>query len=323
MSQFRSGITQLIEQFIVYRKASGSWNEPNYGLNIKLFDHFCADHYPLCTELTQEMVDSWCSKRASETNSSYNTRTMDIRVFIEYLRDRELTNVLPPATRKPEPRTYTPHFFEDDELRKFFRECDCIQPYLGRMSSKIRKLTVPVFFRLLYSSGLRTTEARLLRKENVDLEHGVLDIRQSKGYDQHYVVLHDTMSDLMRRYNQAISPLQPARTYFFQSQKGSHYSRAWVEDNFSGLWHKANGPEAKAVAYDVRHHYAITNINSWVDDGFELSDKLHYLSKSMGHRSIEATSYYYSIVPRLADTLKDKTEKGFDAIVPEVPYDEE
>ena len=43
----------------------------------------------------------------------------------------------------------------------------------------------------------------------------------------------------------------------------------------------------------------------------------------MGHRSIEATSYYYSIVPRLADTLKDKTEKGFDAIVPEVLYDEE
>lgn len=76
-------------------------------------------------------------------------------------------------------------------------------------------------------------------------------------------------------------------------------------------------------SYFLRHHYAITNINSWVDDGFEFNDKLHNLSKSMGHRSIESTRYYYSIVPRLADTLREKTETGFNIIVPEVVYDEE
>lgn len=70
------------------------------------------------------------------------------------------------------------------------------------------------------------------------------------------------------------------------------------------------------------HHYAIVNINRWTNDDFGFSDRLHYLSKSMGHRSIEATRYYYSIVPRLADTLRDKTEDGFNAIVPEVPDDE-
>ena len=324
MSQFKSGIAHLIERFIWYRKASGSWNEPNYGLNIKLFDHFCADNYPAFAELKQEMVNSWCAKRSTEKNSSYNIRTTVIRAFIEYLKERDVTNLLPPVILKAESRTYAPHAFEDDELRRFFRECDNIQPYLGRKVSVVRKLTVPVFFRLLYSSGMRTTEARLLKKENVDLEHGIIDIRQSKGYDQHYVVLHDTMTDLMRKYDQAVSKLQPDRDYFFQPYyRGSHYSRDWVEDNFSALWNKGNGFETEAVAYDIRHHYAITNINSWIDDSFEFNDKLHYLSKSMGHRSIEATRYYYSIVPRLSDTLKEKTEDGFNAIVPEVIYDEE
>ena len=78
------------------------------------------------------------------------------------------------------------------------------------------------------------------------------------------------------------------------------------------------GRRQQPVAYDIRHHYAITNINNWTDDGFAFNDKLQYLSKSMGHRSIEATRYYYSIVPRLADTLIEKTEAGFNAIVPEV-----
>jgi len=322
MSQFRSNFSKMIERFIDYRKASGSWNEPCYGLNIKLFDHFCADNYPPDVTLTQEMVDSWCAKRDTETNRSYETRTRVVRTFIDYLQCRDLTDVLPPAVLRPEPRIYTPYAFEEDELKHFFHVCDSIQPYLGRQASLIRKFTVPVFFRFLYSTGMRTTEARLLRTEDVDLRRGVINIQKSKGYDQHYVVMHDTMTNLMARYDRTIAELQPFRTYFFQSCKGSHYCKEWVQDNFRTLWNKANGPAASPVAYDIRHHYAIVNINRWTDDGFEFNDKLHYLSKSMGHRSIEATRYYYSIVPRLADTLRDMTEDGFNAIVPEVPDDE-
>ena len=323
MSQFRSNFSELIERFITYRKASGSWNEPCYGLNIKLFDHFCAEFYPSDLTLTQGMVDAWCAKRDSETNRSHGTRTRAIRMFVDYLRRRDLTDVLPPAILKAESLKYTPYAFEDDELKRFFSACDSIQPYLGRRASIIRKLTIPVFFRLLYSTGMRTTEARLLRRENVDLVRGIIDIQKSKGYDQHYVVTHDTMTSLLARYDQAINKLQPSRAYFFQSCKGSFYSKDWVQDNFSALWNIANGSAASPVAYDIRHHYAIVNINSWTDDDFGFSDKLQYLSKSMGHRSIEATRYYYSIVPRLADTIKEKTEDGFNAIVPEVPDDEE
>jgi hypothetical protein len=42
----------------------------------------------------------------------------------------------------------------------------------------------------------------------------------------------------------------------------------------------------------------------------------------MGHRWIQSTLYYYSVVPRLADKLREKTEAGFNDIVPEV-WDEE
>ena len=325
MNQYRSNFSGLIEKFIVYRKASGSWNEPNYGLNIKLFDHFCADHYPADIILTQEMVDAWCAKRDTEANRSQDTRTGVVRAFVDYLRRRNLTDVFPPPRFKPESSTYIPYAFEEDELTRFFHACDNIQPYHKRKTeSWIRKYTVPVFFRLLYSTGMRTTEARLLNRNDVDLVHGVIDIRKSKGYDQHYVAMHDTMTDLMVRYDSAISELLPSREFFFQSSRtGVYYTRDWVQDNFRALWNEANGAATAPVAYDLRHFYAITNINSWIDDGFEFSDKLQYLSKSMGHRSIEATRYYYSIVPRLARTLKDKTEAGFNLIVPEVPDDEE
>src|SRR5665647_740537 len=316
MSLYRSEFSDYIERFIKYRKASGSWNEPAYGLNLKLFDHFCADNYS-GKELCQDMVDIWCAQRETENNRSCYTRTLIIREFIDYLRKRKLTDVVPATSPKPEKKKYIPYAFSNDELSRFFQECDSIVPYKGRFASVLRKVTCPIFFRLLYSSGIRTTEARYLQREDVDLTHGVLNIRQSKGYDQHYVALHESMTELLKKYDQTVSIIQLNRTYFFESLKGTHYSRDWVEDNFTSFWVKANGKGGKVVAYDLRHNYAITNINNWAEDTFEFSDKLHYLSKSMGHRWIASTLYYYSIVPRLADTIQEKTEAGFNDIVPE------
>jgi integrase len=322
MSIYRSGFSDQIQMFVDYRRASGSWNEQSYGFLLKKFDCFCADAFPQETPLIQEMVDTWCAKRDGELNRSRNTRIRSIRAFIEYLKKRGLTDVTAPVLLKNEPKTYVPHAFTHDELVRFFAECDSIQPQMKQPASVLRKLTCPVFFRLLYSSGIRTTEARLLRRENVNLEHGILDIQKSKGYDQHYVALHKTMIELLRRYDAAIALIRPERTFFFESAKGTHYSHNWVADNFRCLWRKANGHDSNAVPYELRHHYAVTNINNWDEDSFEFSNKLRYLSKSMGHRRTSSTLDYYSIVPRLAETLQSHTEDGFNEIVPEVCYEE-
>ena len=266
-------------------------------------------------------MDEWCRKRETETNTSCRTRTGVIRSFIHYLRERELTTVEPALAPKPEGRTYIPHSFTEEELRRFFHECDRIIPLRPELKYKMKKITCPVFFRLLYSSGIRTTEARYLKREDVDLEHGVLNIQKSKGYDQHYVALHESMTELLKQYDRAAESIRPNRTYFFETPNGKFYSRQWVTQTFQCLWEKANGKQNKAVAYDLRHNYAVININRWVDDTFEFDQKLHYLSKSMGHSSIESTLYYYSITPCLANILLEKTEKRFNELLPEVEHE--
>lgn len=322
MSTYLSGLSSDLERFVSYRKASGTWNEHVSAQNLKYFDRHCAENYPSSQCLTQEMLDSWCAQRNTETSRSCYTRTLIVREFAKYLCDRRLTEAIVPKAPKMAGRKYIPYPFTDEELTRFFKACDSIIPYKNRPASVLRKIQCPTFFRLLYSSGMRTTEARHLKCRDVDLEHGVINIRKSKGSDQHYVALHDTMTDLLRRYDTAAKKLQPGRIYFFESLKGSCYGRDWVNDNFKKIWESSNGASKGMIPYDLRHHYAIENISSWEDDAFTFSDKLYYLSKSMGHRHIQSTLYYYSIVPRLADKLRIKTEEGFNEIVPEV-WDEE
>lgn len=321
MTEFVSFLAPQIHAFIRHRQASQHWNESSYEENLKLFDRHCHDNYPLAASLSQEMADSWCRKRNTEENNSCRSRIYVVVSFIRFLRRRELTDICEPDVPRKERRIYIPHAFTDEELSRFFNECDNITLYGNRKDILIRKMTLPVFFRLLYSSGIRTYEARHLHRSNVDLEHGVLDIEYSKGHDQHYIVLHDTMLEIMRNYDKSVEAVCAGRTYFFPSIKNSYYSRGWLIKNFKLLWYKVN--IAHATAYEFRHHYAVMNINRWIDQGFEFDDKLLYLSKSMGHTTIESTKYYYSIVPGLSQILRNQTEEGFDWIIPEVPDNEE
>lgn len=321
MKQFLSFLAPQIHHFIRYRQASQRWNDSSYEENLMLFDHYCYEHYPEDTALTQEMVDGWCRQRVTETNNSCRSRIYVVDSFVRFLNSRELSAVRPPQIPKKERRTYIPHAFTQEELSRFFYECDHIPIIKNRMETTIRKMTIPVFFRLLYSSGIRTNEARLLRRNNVDLEKGILDIQYSKGHDQHYIVLHDSMLEIMRRYDTAISELIPGREYFFPSIRNSHFNRGWVTKNFNLLWRKAN--TSHATAYEFRHHYAVTNLNQWVGQGFEFYDRLVYLSKSMGHTTIESTKYYYSIIPGLSEILRNQTQTGSEWMMPEVPADEE
>lgn len=75
----------------------------------------------------------------------------------------------------------------------------------------------------------------------------------------------------------------------------------WVTYHFRALWQSCNS--SHAIPYELRHNYAIENINSWTHQGFAVHDKLLALSKSMGHRQIESTLAYYSLTPAISDII--------------------
>jgi len=149
----------------------------------------------------------------------------------------------------------------------------------------------------------------MLKAGDVDLCNGTINIRYSKGHDQHFIVMHDSMLALMKKYDIAIRKMHPGRTYFFPGRKDKYHTRNWVQKNFRDLWDTNNTPYA--TAYALRHHYAIENINRWTGYGMGFHGKFLYLSKSMGHSVLESTKYYYSLVPGFANIMAEKTMDSF------------
>lgn len=318
MNIYKTFLSPQIEGFIAYREATGFWNS-SYDYHLQHFERYCTDNFPEAETLTQDMVDGWYAKHKYLSNNSRRNGIIVISKFIEYLRVRGKTNVVRPLLPKRDKRKYIPHAFSKEELQSFFRNCDDLPDTRLSLTAQIRRITVPVFFRLMYSSGLRVVEARMLKTEDVDLTEGVLNIRHSKGPDQHYAVLHGTMLELMKKYDEDMQVLQPKRMYFFQTAKGKPFCSEWVRQNFIQMWKECS--DAHAVPYDFRHNYAVENINQWIGEGYDFS-KFVYLSKSMGHREFESTKYYFQLVPAFADILEELSGQSFDDMIPEVDYAE-
>lgn len=182
------------------------------------------------------------------------------------------------------------------------------------MRARLMKVEIPVFFRLLFSTGMRTTETRLLKVQDVDLQSGVINIKYTKSIDEHRVALHESIWSLLRIYDTKMEDIMPGRKTFFPNEYDKPYSGEWVTASFKKIWKKVSATHARA--YDFRSHYAVVNINSWNHCGIEWMDKLLFLSRSMGHRYIQNTLYYYRLVPLFAHQLENLTGSGYEEVLP-------
>lgn len=314
---FASGAARQIRDYVRSGRASGSICD-GYVYRLGLFDATCAADFPGSDGLTQDMVDRWCERRAGESANSCRARCYPVVSLVRFLRARSETDVVAPELPR---RTETPlvhHAFTDDEIAAFFAECDSYRAHQGGGDVSLRnRYTMPVLFRLLYSSGIRTCEARKLARDRVDLERGVVEIVEGKGRSERVVALHPYMLELMRRYDALMEGLFPGRSYFFPNGAAGHLSSRCLSYHFKNLWERVS--DEPATAYMLRHHYAVQNINSMVRGGIDGLDDLEYLSKSMGHVSIEETvGSYYHVAPALAERLQERCGAAFDLIVPEV-----
>jgi len=321
---FKSFLAPFFEEFILSRQAAGLWSKTYYE-NLHFFENYLISNYPTANTFTSAMT-SWCNPRPTESGNSCRVRATVVWNFIDYARKRKWIDQEFETKRSHAdvPSNYVPHYFTHEELSSFFHECD--NYYMDwslhslSLQSMLNRLELPVFFRLLYSSGMRTCEARWLKCQNIDLQTGVLEIEKSKGGDQHRVVLHETMLAILIKYDKAMSKLLPDRENFFPDKNGNAHLPTWESYHFGKIWQKSNTGTARA--YDLRSQYAVTNITKWENHGYELSGKLLFLSRSMGHKSIQSTYGYFHLTPMLTDKLKRNTEKSFNNILPQLPEDE-
>ena len=312
----------IFNEFTEYRIASSAWSR-TYQSNLDAFDRYCKQFFPENPRLSQEMLNGWYTKKSTEGHASMRSRTQVVTTLIRYIQQRYTTNLMLPELPRNYKNQYIPHAFSNEEMNAFFAECDRRVLIAPEGEAALNALTISVICRTLYSTGMRTTEARLLKTDDVNFDEGIISIVTTKGNRQHFVALDPTVTAMLLKYNTTTERLHPERKYFFYNKTSTEpISAHELRYQFQKRWRSVN--ISHAIPYDLRHNYAIQNINRWISSGTEFHDKFLYLSKSMGHSCLESTKYYYSLTPGLANIMYSCGNDSFSDLVPEVIcYEEE
>lgn len=312
----KSFISDYLEEYVLLLRNSGRYNEKAHNDLIR-FNRNYINTYPDSLVFNREMFDRLTDYLFKRTTFCSQSTILNLERFVEYTNFRGYTDILlPNIPHHKFTRQRIPYPFNDDELKLFFSNLDSIPPYKyeNDRDYKFRRMQTSTIFRLLFSTGMRTNEARNLKRSNIDWGNSTIEIEQTKGYHQHRIALHPTIVDMLRRYDDEMEKIMCGRTMLFPSIYDDAHKKGWLCKVFNQVWEKMSDEDARP--YDFRSNYAVRNINSWKQGEPKWIDKFIYLSRTMGHCDLTSTAYYYQLVPMFREKLEQQTTENLQKIRP-------
>ena len=283
------------------------------------FDRFCNELHLEAPAISKDLLSLWEEKRPHENETTQLIRISYIRQLCEYLHNKgyEVPGAFHPAPKKHQ--QFVPYIFTKDELERLFSAADATK---ATPASPIRHLIMPVLFRLIYTCGLRASEALQLKVSDVDLELGMMTIFGAKGDKDRMVGISDSMLEYMRKYRSHPLVAGFDSEYFFPSPDGGFYDTSTIYAYFrdylfkAGIPHRGRGKGPRV--HDLRHSFAVHVLNKWSSEGKDMYTCLPILRVYLGHSSLTATEKYLRLIPdaygELTNPFKDKFPKIMEAL---------
>jgi integrase len=314
---FSSGLGAHIADFINFKHTVGVAFRGGEGY-LRSFDDYCARNG--IDALTKSAVEGWVCEWEGKASAQHRNWVSALRGLGRYLCagvDAD-AYVIPTGFGK-KPLRPMPYLFSDAEVERFFEAAavfKCKSPW--RWEAK-------AFFGLMAACGLRTCEARRLKRDDVDLASGTLDVKWSKGPRSRRLYIDDEVSRMLDACDRQNGLTFPGRASFFVTGMGNQIPGSVPGSVFGQIWDSAGldrpvgGRQPRP--YDLRHRFAYANIERWTAEGKDVMAMLPYLMRFMGHNSLGSTLYYLHISPDFMAGYADKVT-GAGRVIPEVGFDD-
>ena len=297
-----SALRDFLAEYLAVRRALGTQlREPGVALGhfLELLEHEGSE------VITTELAVRWARQPAGVQPATWARRLTAVRRFAAWLSAFDPRTEVPPrgliAARH---RRNKPYIFTD-------REIDLLMVEAARLPSRkgLRALTYATLIGLLVATGLRPGEALGLDMQDVDLQNGILIIRQTKFGKSRFVPVQESTRIALARYARRRDKLIPRRLTdaFLVSERGKRLENASTRRTFAqmscaiglriptGSWRIGRGPRLQ----DMRHTFATRTLIEWYRSGLDVEREMPKLATYLGHVSVANTYWYIEAVPDL------------------------
>ena len=311
----RFSLQARVEQYLAERHKLG-FALRSMGPRLFSFTRYvaAADHHG---PLSVELMAAWArqAKAGRGDRSTWARRLKALRPFTSWLRQFETATEVPDeAIFGQVPGRMTPHVYREPEIMELLAAAKQIGPDGG-----LRPLVMETLFGLISCTGLRISEALGLLDVDVDLQAGVLTIRQSKFGKSRLVPLHPSAVQALARYRTQRSchvRSTPELAFFVASRGrllGQPVSDRQAHRVFDELRRQLGwvdrGSHGMPRIHDLRHSFAVRRLVLWHEQGEDVSQRMLALSTYLGHVKVSSTYWYITGVPELMGLLGQRFER--------------
>jgi integrase/recombinase XerD len=294
-----SNFSDACEQYLQVRRALG----------FKLHDHgnMLADFVAYldraeASTLTTELALAWATQSVGVQPYRHRVRLSIVRGFARYL------HALDPAHEVPasgllayRPRYSLPRQYSDEQITALIAAA-------GSLDVPLRAASYSTLFGLLAVTGLRVGEALRLDRDDVELDRGLLVVRNTKfGKSRTLPLAASTVQALecyrLKRDHLCPQPTDPA---FLLTTTGTRIIYSSARRMFIrlagevGLEPRAGNTHARI--HDLRHSWAIATLLDFYrqgHQGLDVSARIPLLSGYLGHSGPQSSWWYLHATPEL------------------------
>lgn len=252
------------------------------------------------------LIMRWLESLSSASPGTRATRFRVARQFAEWLHGIDPKHEAPPRGLVPgRVQRVHPYIYSEAEIVAIIEHARTLPSVYG-----MRGLTCSTLFGLIAVTGLRISEALGLDPADLDVESGVLHVRQGKLGKERLLPLDPSVVQRLESYGRERNRLLGRRPEaFFVTCEGHRLGDCGARYNFAHVCQQiglrkpqlylrhGRGPRI----HDLRHTFAVRTMLNWYRSGKDVGREMIKLTTWLGHANPAHTYWYLEAVPELLE----------------------
>jgi integrase/recombinase XerD len=258
--------------------------------------------------VTTELALQWATLPLATDSNWHAHRLSVVRGFAAHLHALEPAHQVPPHDLRPQrPRRAVPYLYTDSEVLGLMDAASVIP-------TPHRAATMRTVIGLLAVTGMRVGEVIRLDLGDIDDDHAVLTIRDTKFGKSRQLAVDQTAIRAVREYldrRDRPVPAEPTAAVF-TSATGTRLTYCNVHLAFKRIVAHAGlrprSPVCRPRPHDLRHSFAVNTLLDAYRDATEIPVRIALLSTYLGHVHPGSTYWYLQAAPELLALAADRLQ---------------
>lgn len=296
------GVEEAVAGYVEYKRALG-FDFAGETQRLRSFVEFLEG-----AEATEDAALAWATSGAGHPRSYQAQRYETVRRFSAFAHalDPSFPAMRPGLLGSTSDRV-VPYILSEEDARVLMRAARSAGSPDG-----LRGMGLSFLIGLMWSCGLRVSEALGLADSDFDRREATLAIRDSKFGASRVIPVADDVAGQISAYVAARDAANRGRQAprMIVTTGGRALSRDSAEDMFSEVRWALLGrgetfPGRKPRLHDLRHSFCVATVLRWHAAGEDVNAMMPYLSAYLGHRKLSDTYWYLTGTPELMAVAAD------------------